>query len=62
MYRRPSKYVTILPSLVVIGTLVVEINHFRLSRDIARPRDQGVIRPWLGALQDKLGSYQVSWP
>ena len=37
MVRIPSRYVIILPSLVVIGTVA---NRFSLSLDLARSRNQ----------------------
>ena len=39
MVRSPSKYLTILPCLVAIGTVVAEYNSFSFSRDLAKPRD-----------------------
>ena len=39
----PSRYITILPSLVAMGTVVVEINDFGLSRNLTGPRDEKVI-------------------
>ena len=38
--RDSSRLVTILPSLLDIGTVVVEICFFSLSRDLAKPLDQ----------------------
>ena len=37
--RITSRLVTIIPSLVAIGTVVKEIYWFNLSSDLARPRD-----------------------
>ena len=42
MGKSLSRYVITLPSLVVIGTVVIEIC-FISSRDLARPRDQGIM-------------------
>ena len=39
----PSRYITILPSLVAMGTVVVEINDFGLSRNLTGLRDEKVI-------------------
>ena len=50
MVKNPSRYITKLPSLLVIGTVDIKAvnrqwmyNSFSLSRDLARPRDQKVI-------------------
>ena len=40
MVRSPTRYFTILPSLLAIGTVAVEIYIFSLSRDFARLHDQ----------------------
>ena len=44
MVRRPSRYVTIRSSLVVIDHVVVErYDNFNLTRDLARPHDQKIV-------------------
>ena len=45
MLSRPSRYVTILPSLVAIGTVMVDwrYNNFSLPLDLVRPRNQKVM-------------------
>ena len=43
MDRSPTRYFTILPSLVAIGTVAVEIYSFSLSRGFARPHDKKVM-------------------
>ena len=53
--RSPSRQVTILPSLVAIGTVCIGDNAFNLSRDLARPRDQSV--KWLYSMEAIKVSY-----
>ena len=44
MVSSPSRFVTILSSLVVIDHVVVErYNSFNLTRDLARPHDQKIV-------------------
>ena len=43
MGGKPSWQVTYLPNLVALGTVVLEINDFRLTGDLRRPRDEKII-------------------
>ena len=47
MGKSLSWQVTRLPSLVTIATVIIEINDFRLSRDLTRPRDRWVMLLYL---------------
>ena len=63
MGRSHSRFITILPSWVAIGAVVVEINGFRLASDLARPRDQKWhVTLLVEAAQYKSLLYQFLWP
>ena len=57
MLSRPSRYVTILPSLVAIGTVMVDwrYNNFSLPLDLVRPRNQKVM--WFYGLESFMVSH-----
>ena len=55
--RSPSRYVTIIPSLVAIDTVAVEI---QLLQFVTLPKSPGTL--WVGTHQGKLPSCQVWWP
>ena len=57
MVSSPSRYVTILPSLVAIGTVMVDwrYNNFSLPLDLVRPRNEKVM--WFYGLESFLVSH-----
>ena len=43
LFKSPSREVTVLPSLMTIGTVLLDAIDFRLSRDLTRQCDQRVM-------------------